>query len=152
MFRLCSWCDLTMLVVSFKRYRGMFQQRSLYVLTVLEVCCHSFDVLNVLENFSTPLELFRFDLVQDMFDPLVVCFDSARGIFYYACGMFQRFSWHNLTVPEVCRHNFDTLNVMDRVMIVLVVRFHCARGMFPLFSWHVLTMLALCSNRIRGII
>ena len=81
MFRLCSWYDSTMVVVSFNRYRGMFQPRSLYVLTVLEVCCHSSDVLNVLKNISTPLELFCFDRTRDLFDPLVVCFDGARGIF-----------------------------------------------------------------------
>ena len=61
--------------------RAMFQPYSWHNLTVLEVCRHSSDVLNVLENTSTPVELFCFDLVQDRFDPLVVCFDSARGMF-----------------------------------------------------------------------
>ena len=81
MFRLCSWYDSIMLVVSFNRYRGMFQPCSWYVLTVLDVCRHSSDVLNVLENTSTPLELFCFDRAWDMFDPLVVSFDSARSMF-----------------------------------------------------------------------
>ena len=81
MFRLRSWYDSTMLVTSFNRYRGKFQPCSWYVLTVLEVCCHSSDVLNVLENISTPVELFCFDSARDIFDPLVVCFDSARGMF-----------------------------------------------------------------------
>ena len=81
MFRLCSWYDSTMLVVSFNHYRGMFQPCSWYFLTVLEVCCHSSDVLNVLEIISFPLELFCFDRARDMFDPLVLCFDSAPGMF-----------------------------------------------------------------------
>ena len=59
----------------------MFRSCSWYVLTVLEVCCHSSDVLNVVENISTPLELFCFDRARDMFDPLVVCFDRDRGMF-----------------------------------------------------------------------
>ena len=81
MFRVYSWYDSIMLVVSFNRYCGLFEPCSWYVLTVLEVCCHSYDVLNVLENISTPLELFYFDRARDMFDPLVVCFDRARGMF-----------------------------------------------------------------------
>ena len=69
-----------MLVVSFNRYCGMFQPCSWYVLTVLDVFCHSSDVLNLLDNISTPLELFRFDRAWDMFDPLVVYLDSVRGM------------------------------------------------------------------------
>ena len=81
MFRICSWYDSTMLVVSFNRYRGMFQPCSWFVLTLPEVCCHSSDVLNVLENISSPLELFCFDRAHNMFDPLVKCFDRASGMF-----------------------------------------------------------------------
>ena len=73
-----------------------------------------------------------------MFEPtvLVICF-------YYACGIFQPFSWHNLTVFEVCCHNSDALTIMDRVMMVLVVCFHCARGMFRLCSGYVSTVLVV---------
>ena len=81
MFRLGSWYDSTMLVVNSNRYRGMFQPCSWYVLTALEVCCHSSDVLNVLENISTPLELFCFYRAHITFDSLVVCFNHARGMF-----------------------------------------------------------------------
>ena len=70
-----------MLVVNFNRYRGMFQPCSCHVLTALEVCCHSSDVLNVLENILTPLELFCFYRAHNMFDPLVACFNRARGMF-----------------------------------------------------------------------
>ena len=74
---------------------------------------------------------------------LVVCFDYARG-------MFQPYSWHNLTVLEICRLSSDNLTLLDRVTIVLVVDFHCARDMFRLCSGYVSTVLVVCFDHARG--
>ena len=74
---------------------------------------------------------------------LVASFDHARG-------MFQPYSWHNLTVLEVCRHSSDISTVLDRVTIVLVVCFDHARGNFWPCSVYVSANLKISITHARG--
>ena len=72
------------------------------------------------------------------------------AFFDYARGMFQPYSWHNLTVIDICRLSSDKLTVLDMVTIVLVVCFQCACDMFRLCSGYVLTVLVVCFDHAQG--